>query len=788
MSAQTQTTDQGLLRIDSLKVTGNVRLATPVVLSDFGIRPGDVVTSNKIQRGIQRLYASQQYEDVRVYAVGGDGGEVTLIVEVVERPYIVNYQFRGLEHIGAGGIRDTAGLSSDAPLDPSAVHSASYHIRSELSRRGYVRAHIDTTFQPTAREGEYVLVFKVTEGRRLVVAGIEFEGNQRVGAHDLIGAMRIKPEGFWWWQTGEFREDDYALDLEANLIEFYGSRGYLDFQVLGDTMIVDPTSGKTKIVINVDEGRQYRIANFEVEGNSHFPTELIEARFDPRSRSLLSRLPLVGGGGGEGDPVFDTHQWQEATDQVRQLYRNAGFLYSQVEPVVERLPDGEDGQPRVGLRWRIVENQQAYVSLVNIGGNTNTHERVVRERLLMIPGDVYAEDRLISSFQSIQGLGFFDPLPPNEAVDIRPNEEQNIDITFRVSERQTGNVNFGASVSPSTGLAGFIGYQQPNLFGQAKSGSFRWVFGSRSNDIELSYTDPAIFGSRNSAGVSLRNSRDRFGFIGLGRRRQIGGSVFFGTPFLGARWTRLTIRYSLFRDEFDSDEEELDLEQRQLLNVGTRSSVEFRVTRDRRNHPLFPTNGSRNTVGLQFVGGVLGGDGDYRKLSFESEWFTPIANLRSDPTQTPIDLALGLSLKGGVIVGDNPFFLERFYMGGVQYGPPLRGYDELSITPFGHVPRDAPGFSQLDRVGESFFGMTANIGMNLGGTVYVNAFYDAGNVWASSFGFNPTDLLRGFGIGVSVVTPVGPLGLDYAYGIDRRDVFGRPDPGWKLHFRFGQIF
>jgi outer membrane protein insertion porin family len=80
------------------------------------------------------------------------------------------------------------------------------------------------------------------------------------------------------------------------------------------------------------------------------------------------------------------------------------------------------------------------------------------------------------------------------------------------------------------------------------------------------------------------------------------------------------------------------------------------------------------------------------------------------------------------------------------------------------------------------------VGLNFGGNFFVNVFYDAGNVWASSFGLNPTDLLRGFGIGATIVTPMGPLGLDYAYGIDRRDVFGRPDPGWKLHFRFGQIF
>jgi outer membrane protein insertion porin family len=104
------------------------------------------------------------------------------------------------------------------------------------------------------------------------------------------------------------------------------------------------------------------------------------------------------------------------------------------------------------------------------------------------------------------------------------------------------------------------------------------------------------------------------------------------------------------------------------------------------------------------------------------------------------------------------------------------------------VPNETPGFSRLDRVGGSFFGLYTTLGLNLGGNFFINAFYDAGNVWRTAEGFNPTDLFRGVGVGVTVVTPVGPLGLDYAYALDARDAFGNPNPGWKLHFRFGQIF
>lgn len=783
-----QDVDAGV-RIDSVVVRGNVRQSVPTILSDFGIRPNDVVTQLDVQRGLQRLFATGQFEDVEIL-VRQTPQAVTLIVDVVERPFVTGYDFRGLEHVGAGGIRDTAGLESNAPLNPSAVFEAERRVRSELAKKGYVRARVDTAFRETGRPGEYRLVFNVNEGRRLVVADIQFRGNESVGRDELLGAMQVKPEGFFWWKTGEFREELFQEDLESNLARAYGARGYLDFGIVDDTMIVDPNTGKTKLVIEVQEGPQYRISDFTIEGNRHFPTEFLAQRFNPGQRSLLSRLPLIGGTEEQKDPVFNTVAWQDATQEVRQLYSNSGYIYAQVEPIVERLPDdAEDGSPRVRLAWSIQENDQAYFDLVAIAGNTTTHERVIRDRIVVLPGDVFSQERIGSSYQSIQGLGFFTPLPPQEAIQIDPNQQTgDIAVTFQVAERQTGNINFGASLSPASGVAGFLGYEQPNLFGQAKSGRFRWLFGSRTNDIELGYSDPNLLGTRNSMAISLRNSRDRFSFVGLGRRRQTGGTIRFGTPLLGSRWTRVSLGYSLFRDDFDSDEEDLELQQRELLNVGTRSSVDLRITRDTRNHPLFPSSGSRNSLSLEFTGGPFGGDGDYRKLVFESEWYTPIARLRSDPTKTPIDLVLGLSMEGGTIFGDNPFFLERFFMGGVQYGVPLRGYEELTITPRGHVPRETQGFSRLDRVGESFFKMNAQVGLQLGGSFYINAFYDAGNVWKSSFGLNPTDLLRGVGVGVSLVTPVGPLGIDYAYGIDRLDVLGRPDPGWKLHFRFGQIF
>jgi outer membrane protein insertion porin family len=153
---------------------------------------------------------------------------------------------------------------------------------------------------------------------------------------------------------------------------------------------------------------------------------------------------------------------------VQRLYTNQGYLYAQVNPVVERLPaepGDADGARRVGDRG----GQPASIRRVAIAGNTFTHESVIRNQIMVLPGDVYSEELLIASYRRISGMGFFEtPLPMPQ---IEPTETGDVDITFEVQEKQTGSVNFGTSLGGALGLMGFLGYDQPNLFGQAKSGT-----------------------------------------------------------------------------------------------------------------------------------------------------------------------------------------------------------------------------------------------------------------------------------------------------------------------------
>jgi outer membrane protein insertion porin family len=153
-------------------------------------------------------------------------------------------------------------------------------------------------------------------------------------------------------------------------------------------------------------------------------------------------------------------------------------------------------------------------------------------------------------------------------------------------------------------------------------------------------------------------------------------------------------------------------------------------------------------------------------------------------------LVAGLTTRAGAVFGNTgPFYYsQEFALGGVQYGERLRGYEEFSISPTGVLAGTGTFSAQRASFGKAFFTTTAEVGLRLNQALYLNAFYDAGNIWRHPRQIDPTRLFRGVGVGASTVTPLGPLGIDYALGLDRIDSQGRPKPKWQLHFRLGQLF
>jgi outer membrane protein insertion porin family len=769
--------DQQPPTIDSIAVMGNGRLTASQIIGTSGLVAKQPVNYRDIQRAITALFRTGQFDDVLVEQEPLRDG-LLLRLRVKERPILEKWAVRGVTKLSEGEVKGRVKLTEGRPLDRNAVEGSRASIDSLYKHEGYYDAQVKVLELPQ-NDRRLRLVFDVDEGQRVAISQVAIEGNQHFSDKQVVKHMATRPEGFWWFQKGEYDERKVDQDVRERLPHWYADNGYVDMQVTRDSLVADSAGGKAVLHLTVNEGQPYQVGNFDIDGSRRFSTEELQA--------LYPFGPVGPAGEPKGPPqAFNRSAWDAATEKVQNLYANNGYIYAQVEPSETRR-SGPDGKPVVDLRWTIREGSPATINKVEIVGNDVTHERVIREAIVMLPGDLFSRERLIRSYQNVSNLGFFQqPLP---SPDVKPAANGvDVDIIFRVEERRTGNINFGASLGQGTGVGGFLGLEEPNLFGRGKRGKLQWQFGKNINDFTLSYTDPAIRESRISGTVSLFDSRARYTIGDLGRRKQTGGSVQLGFPFLGSRYTRFFTSYSYQRVRYT--EGSADLRARFSCSACSRSTIGASILRDTRIGLPFATGGSFTNLSGELNGGFLGGTGDYRKVDLEGRWYAPLGTMGGGgQLGAGVQFVLGLTAKSGFIFGDaGPFFTELYSLGGVQYGVPLRGYDEFSITPNGFDPSASGNQASPDAFGKSYAAFTVEAGARVSQSLYVDAFFDAGNVYRSARQWDPTRLFRGAGFGAAVISPLGPIGIDLGYGFDKTDGAGRPKPGWQLHFKLGNFF
>jgi outer membrane protein insertion porin family len=775
---------------EAIVASGNSRVDSAAVRSTAGLSAGTTLNVHDIQAGIKALYATGQFDDVQIVCrVSPTTTKATLVIQVRERPILTSYRVLGADRVSPKTVKEKLAFATGSPVDPGKIAQAIASTDSLYESNGYYLARVQA--ESTVTNGKLSIDFRIDEGRRLAVSGIRINGNKNISDADIVATMDTKPEGFLWTRNGEFDDVKFATDLSEHIPQLYGSRGYIDFRILKDTLIIDRSKGKALVDITLSEGPRYVVGNFEVLGNRRFSTEQIETfyPFGKNQQATVTQQALSALRRSYINPpnTFDAAKWDDAQEKLSEAYNDEGYIYAQIRPVTERVP-GTDSVRKVNLRWEIDERSPAIVNRIEITGNDYTHESCIREQIVLAPGQVFNRNYLIRSYQNIGNLNFFEtPMP---APETRPSGDQgDVDIVFNVKEKRTGNVNFGASMGQGTGLGGFIGLDQPNLLGRCKRAQVQWQFGRFINDFNTTYSDPNIRQSRISGSLTAYHSMSRFQIAQLGGAVRTGGEIQLGFPVPNSLYTRIFVSYGGEKVKYES--------QGLLGTIAEackncfRSTLGFTAQHDTRTGLPFPADGGLQSFNAQFNGGPLGGTAAFQRYTTELRSYAPIGHLGGSLLGgEPMMFVVGLSARAGAVFGNTgPFFYSQaFTVGGTQYGEQLRGYEEFSITPNGFDPNADQNRASVSSFGNAFFVGTGELGLRVSQSLYLNTFFEGGNVWNKPREFDPTRLFRGAGFGVSTLSPLGPLGVDLGYGFDKVDAQGRPAPGWKLHFKLGQFF
>ena len=235
LPAQTPTPTNPI--VDSIAVEGNSRLTASQIIGTAGIIVRQPINYRDIQRAITALFRTGQFDDVKVEQRTRDG-KLLLVFRVKERPVLERWAVRGVDQLSEGTVKGRVRLSEGRPLDRNAVEQSRASIDSLYNEAGYYAAEVKT-LELAQDNGQIRVVFDVKEGDRVAISQVDVEGNQKYSDEAVVGNMATKPEGFWWFQKGEYDEEKLDQDLREGLPQWYADRGFVDFQVTEDSLVPD---------------------------------------------------------------------------------------------------------------------------------------------------------------------------------------------------------------------------------------------------------------------------------------------------------------------------------------------------------------------------------------------------------------------------------------------------------------------------------------------------------------------------------------------------------------------
>jgi outer membrane protein insertion porin family len=734
--------------VRDIRVEGLQRVEPGTVFASLPFRVGETYSDDKGATAIRALFGLGLFKDVRL-EVNGD----VLVVIVEERPTVADVDFVGTKEFEKDALRKAlrdVGIADGQPFDKALADRAEQELKRQYINKSLYAVEVVTTVTPIERN-RVNLTFSVVEGDVAKIQEIRITGNKAFSESTLLGLFDLDTGGWlsWYTKSNRYSRAKLNADIES-LRSYYLSRGYLEFRVDSTQVAISPDKQGIAVTVNVTEGERFVVSSVKLEGNYLDKEE--------EFKSLVTIQP------GE---AYNADRVAETTKAFTDYFGTFGFAFAKVEatPEIDRVNN------RVSFVLQAEPSRRAYVRRVNVAGNNRTRDEVVRREFRQFESSWYDGDKIRLSRNRVDRLGFFTDVNV-ETQEVSGTADQ-VDVTVSVVEKPTGNLQLGAGFSSADKLSLLFGIKQENVFG---SGNYLGVEvnTSRSNrQIVLSTIDPYFTadGISRSIDVYDRTSKPLSGQGGDYSLKTRGASIRFGVPFteldtvyFGSGYERLTIvpglnlpgSYQTFINQFGERTTSIP------LTVGW--------SRDSRDSALVPTSGR-----FQRLYGDWGVAGDLKFLraNYQLQQYIPL--------NKQFTVALNGELGWGKGLSGQPYPLfKNYYSGGLGS---VRGFQQGSLGPRDTTdPTLAVGGPKKITLNGELVAPFPGAGNDR--TLRLYGFLDAGNVFGEKERYRLNDLRLSTGIGISWISPIGPLRIAYAVPL-RKQAGDRIE---RLQFQIGTSF
>lgn len=762
--AQAQSFDVSDIRVEGLQ-----RVSAASVFNAFPVSANDQVSESELAAAARQLFETGLFEDVSL-AREGD----VLVIQVVERPTITQLNISGNEQISEDDLRrglTEAGLAEGEVLQLSTLEEMERELEGVYQSQGRYSAGIDTEVEEID-EGRVRVNININEGEVAKIRQINIVGNEAFDDETLLDLFELEDRpGFWfgWFSSDEYSREALSGDIER-LRSYYLDRGYVNFDVTSTQVSIGADKSEIFITLNVNEGQQYRVGDVSFRGDLEISEQ--------EARDLLTI---------ERGEIFSRQDLNASTEALRQRLGAEGFAFADVQGVPEVAGDGET----VDLVINVDPGQRAYVRRIEFVGNTTTDDEVLRREMIQMEGAPASTESITQSRQRLERLGFFSQVEVDtERV---PGEPDKLDVTYNVEEQPSGSVSASVGFSQSAGVIYGASLSQNNFLGTGN----RVNIGAQRSDtftsVNFGFTDPywTLDGISRGYNVFYRETDYEDSDISTYSTDAYGAGINFGYPVselsrlnFGASAEDLTVK-----TYFDTASEIRRYVQDEGKDAQT-LKLNANWTRNNLNRGIMPTAGSYQRVAIET--GAPGSDTQYYKASARAQQLFALNDAWS--------LKFTGDLGYADTIGDDPYpFYENFYAGGLGS---VRGFTSNTLgqrtTPAREGGRDRTlgGNVLVEGSAEIIFPLPFVENQN---SLQTSLFLDAGNTFLSSCydvldedasrqrcnsGVDLGDLRYSAGVGLSWLTPVGPL--TFAVAEPLNDESG--DDTQFFQFSLGQSF
>lgn len=775
------------LLLSTLLVANGAALAAPFVVKDIridGVQPevgasivsglpvkvGQTATDNDVANVVRQLFLQNRFEDVRAVREGN-----TLVVKVKELPTINKVTIEGNSAIPKDPLEQNlkANLISKGEIF-DAVKLESFKNALIDYYRSVGRYDVKITPTVTRKDGGVDVKLDINEGEVAKVKKINFEGNHQFSSDELIKLLDVQPDVAWWniFESSKFEQTAYQQDIET-IRDFYMNRGYAKFN-LENADVQFNTKQDVTLTYKIHEGEQYNVSELRIVGNT--------AKMDKELNALLKEF--------KPGQQFRKDELVKIEEGIKQVLGDNGFASA----TIDLYPTFDETNKTVRLSFIVDAGRRVYVRKIQFAGNDVTADSTLRREMRQQEGTWLSTNAATLGKSRLERTGFYETVelsyPPV------PNEVDQVDLLYKVKERNTGSITFGIGYGTESGLSYQAGIKQENFLGLGSTLSLNGTRNDYGTSISLGYTEPYF----TKDGVSLGGNvfyedydNSKNDYVASYKRRTYGANTTLSFPvnennsyYLGLGYTHDTIKNA-------SREYNRELYVKSMnLPIDANNTVYNKIKADdfdfslgwnynSLNRGFLPTEGTLVTIGGKVT--IPGSDNKYYKLNADFRNYLPLNREHKWVISTKAGLAYANGLGGKEL----PFYhtynaggigsIRGFAYGG--FGPQAiyLGKDNSGNVVFNNVNGDIVGGNALATASLELIMPTPFVSDKYQHNVRTSLFVDAASLWNTKWDKNVFPELDNYGdykrirasagIAFQWNSPIGPLVFSYAKPIKK---------------------